>query len=376
MLAIVNAMRVLAPAATSIAPPAAVGPAAPLPRTGPVEPRDAARDADFGHPTYGSAGAARVLDRLMAESGPPAEARRRTARADTRPLPFHTADDFLRRPTSALVKAYVAYRRAGDTTSAARLRQGAMAAYGSEAAHAALHIGSWLANVDTFLARGDDLKALAVRQADVNLKPFAVQVVDRQVRRGLQRLELDASLPPVLTGVATVLADADVLRQDRLNDIDDFYYAAQTSGAIVGLPGPYDYTTHWLRDGRLVFRDAAVAADMAPRVVWVSAGTEPHVRHYPRFGPLRRGKPHAMRVDYVDPNFVRTPWNFAEDGFRRITYAPSHDGNTDLDEYRLGEGPWRRFANSTTPEQESMKSRGLYHLRERAIEGVGRAPRG
>jgi len=313
------------------------------------EPRALARRADFGYPTYGTPAAEAFLDRVTAES------RSRVVRS----LPDKAAD-YLTKPRSTLVATYADMLRSGKPEAAAAYRAAACKAFDSRSIDEGRRLDDWFDHVQTFLRRMADMAAEVSRQADDNTRPFARAEATRQIDNGVQMLRAESAVPPVRATVRSVLQQAGHERNRRVAEIDTFYRQAQAGGSIVGVPCAKRYQTYWLHDGRLIFNDLNAALSMSPRPVFLG-----YYNYWPtsirkhkefQYGPKTFEGERPTTIEYVNADFVRRGWNFADDAITELSTDAAPDGNHHNDRYRLNDGPWQPYPQVTTPELETQKA--------------------
>lgn len=326
--------------------------------------RQSASEDHFGYPLYGTEAAREFLDRLDAELGPrPGAARHALFTRDTA-----RRADYWSGPWEPLIRVYVEMLRSGYPVDARHFQGAVIASFREHSADDARHIERWLGHADTFCRRATHLTASVHVAVDENTRPFAEAEVADQIERGLRLLYRDNAIPPTLTTTEAVLAKAAAERLQRIAAINAFYEGALAGDGISGLPPRKERTTYQLLDGRLVFKDAATALEMAPRAVrlrtWVGFSPFNAILH----GPISFPGLRASSVEYTVPTTDPFVWNYPDSTYHKVSYDPG-DGDTAADKFRLGDGPWQRFSKITTPELELLKA-GWYVKLHAAAETI------
>ena len=332
------------------------------------EPRDLARQEDFGYPTYGTPAAVAFVERLVAESADSAV----DARAQRSPRA--AAQDYRQKPPSTLVQGYSDLLRSGTPTAAADYRRAVVTAFGGGGSAEGGKLDGWFDNVATFLRRMKDLGALVLARADDNTRPFAEAELERHTNHGLRMLRAVSAPPAALATVDSVVQQAQQERSRRVAEVDHFFQRAQSGGAILGVPCTNHHHTYWLRDGRFIFYDLNAALSMAARPV--HAGTfDFRPVSYKRFkklqnAPLDFQGARPTTIEFVDPHFVKKTFDLSEDKIKTIHLNADPDGDHRKDRYRVDNGPWLPFPQPTSYELEHLKAKWFATLQAQAQAAI------
>lgn len=354
---------------TRLAPPTLLQASADADRP---EPRDLALNSDFGHPTYGTPQARDFLRRMKAENKA-SEARLpwlpklRRAAADLKP-------DYWSTPKATLVDTYALLLGTG-TLHAERYRQAVVDSFQSHSAEEGRQMHNWLDNVATFLRRSTELLARIVQRCGENTRPYAKAEVARLTQRGLAMLRSDGAVPAVLPMTETVVAAAEAERIRRLAELEDFYQQAMMGRGIMGLPPARDLHTFRICDSRLIFYELKDALLMAPRASFVKK-----MQSWPvivsldtvQYAPHNFHGEIVKRIDFINPDFVRSDFNNNDDVYERILQIPGEDGNSERDQYRFGRGEWTTCPQPTTPELEIQKATWFARIYAAAVRATAR----
>lgn len=339
----------------------------------PPQPREIARDGDFGYPAYGSSGAQVFLDRLEDESRPGSPATNRTLQARGAST---AAFAYWKEPRASLLQSYVDMLRGSLPATAADYRKAVVGSIRTQSTAEAWRMDDWFELVATFLRRVAELRTSVMRHATDKVQPFAEAEITRQTERGLTMLLDQPIVAPMTATTASVLASAEAERVRRIAAIDAFYEHALTGGSVVGLPLTKLRFAHWLRDGRLIFRDLDMALAMSPRPEFVK-----HHNYWPtsirrsnqfRYGPAQFHGPLPTTIEYTDPAHLPRFGVSSDEAFKVIETDFPLDRDHAKDRYRIDKGAWRRFPQMTTPELELRKATGYARLHHAADLAIGK----